>query len=67
MKLCSENCPCKFSHDVFGVNGNWANRNRLIRIERYSEGNGTEEQKSFAPGPPGEAVPSNQGKSTLRE
>ncbi|KGO44477.1 AMP deaminase [Penicillium expansum] len=36
----------------------------LSLIERYSEGNGTEEQKSFAPGPPGEAVPSNQDQHT---
>lgn len=38
---------------------------RLVRIERYSEGNVTGEQKSLAPSPPGAAVPSNHGKSML--
>ncbi|CAI7627336.1 unnamed protein product [Penicillium discolor] len=35
----------------------------LSLIERYSEGNGTGEQKSLAPGPPGEVVSSNHDQS----
>ncbi|KAF4770723.1 hypothetical protein N7455_007471 [Penicillium solitum] len=35
----------------------------LSLIERYSDGNGTGEQKSLAPGPPGEAVSSNHDQS----
>lgn len=35
----------------------------LSLIERYSEGNGTGEQKSLAPGPPGEVVSSNHDHS----
>ncbi|KGO67521.1 AMP deaminase [Penicillium italicum] len=39
----------------------------LSLIERYSEGNGTEEQKNLTPGPPGEAVPSNHDQQPQSE
>ncbi|KAJ5419860.1 uncharacterized protein N7487_003410 [Penicillium crustosum] len=38
----------------------------LSLIERYSEGNGTGEQKSLAPGPPGEVVSSNHDQSAQK-
>ena len=66
MRLCSENCPCKL-HNVFGVKGMGLTVHRLARIERYSEGNVTGEQKSLAPSPPGVVVPSNHGKSILED